>query len=183
MTIIDIIVYSVSGVLTGTGIILSSVTTVAPLVVPIVISAVATIGGVITAITKKISSCSQAKFYEYSLRADIVSRGYLQLSTMISNILNDEFITDEEFIATTTLYNTVTSSLKKNFTLKTTPLLYNNNVIDGVDTPNAPTDCSKYSTDNNNADFNNDKNIGIRYEISNTDTSKINRVDPITSLL
>ena len=54
ITAIDITVYSVSGVLAGTGIILSSVTMVAANVVPIVLSAVTTFGGVITAITKNI---------------------------------------------------------------------------------------------------------------------------------
>ena len=123
ITVIDIIVYSVSGVLTGTGIILSSVITITPVVGSACISAIATIGGVITAITKKISSCSTEKLYEYSSRYSVVSGGYSQLSTMISNSLDDEIITDEEFTATKTLYNNVTSSLKENFTLKTTPVL------------------------------------------------------------
>ena len=53
ITAIDITVYSMGGVMAGTGIILSSVTMIAPIVVPIAISAVTTIAGVATAITKK----------------------------------------------------------------------------------------------------------------------------------
>ena len=53
ITAIDITVYTVSNVSEGTGIILSSVTMIASIVVPVVLSAVTTIGGVITAITKK----------------------------------------------------------------------------------------------------------------------------------
>ena len=80
--------YSVSGVLAGTGIILSSVTMTAPIVVPVVISAVAEIGRVITAITKKIS-CSTTKLHEYSSKYTTASSAYSQLSTMISNALDD----------------------------------------------------------------------------------------------
>ena len=52
INIIDIAVYSTSGVITGAGIILSSVTMIAPIAVPICISAVTTISGVISIITK-----------------------------------------------------------------------------------------------------------------------------------
>ena len=83
ITAIDVTVYSVIGVLAGTGIILSSVTMMAPIVVPIVLSAATTIGGVITAITKKISSCSQTKLYMYSSKYTTASNAYLQLWTMI----------------------------------------------------------------------------------------------------
>ena len=53
ITAIDVTVYSISGVLASAGIILSSVTMTAPIVVPIVISSIATIAGVATAVTKK----------------------------------------------------------------------------------------------------------------------------------
>ena len=130
ITIIDITVYSISGVLAGTGIILSSVIMIAPIVVPAVISTVATISGVITAITKKISSCCTAKFQAYSSAYTAASNGYLQLSTLISNAIDDEIITDAEFTAMSTLYNTVMSSLKKDFPLKTQNNNNNDNVID-----------------------------------------------------
>jgi hypothetical protein len=45
----------------GAGIILSSVAMIAPIAVPIAISAVTTIAGVANAITKKLSSCAQEK--------------------------------------------------------------------------------------------------------------------------
>ena len=53
ISIIDVAVYSASGVIAGAGIILSSVTMVAPIVVPICISAAATVTGIFTGITKK----------------------------------------------------------------------------------------------------------------------------------
>ena len=52
---IDIAVYSVSGVLAGAGIILSSVTMTAPVVVPICISAVTVLTGIFTGVTKNIN--------------------------------------------------------------------------------------------------------------------------------
>jgi len=53
ITVIDVTVYSVSGVMAGAGIILSSVAMIAPIAVPIAISVVTTIAGVATAFTKK----------------------------------------------------------------------------------------------------------------------------------
>jgi hypothetical protein len=55
-----------------------------PIVVPVVISAVATIGGVITAITKKILSCSTTKLHKYLSRYTTASNAYSQLSTIFS---------------------------------------------------------------------------------------------------
>jgi len=60
ITAIDVAVYSVSGVMAGVGIILSLVTMIAPIAVPIAISVVTTLAGVATAITKKLS-CSLRK--------------------------------------------------------------------------------------------------------------------------
>ena len=77
--------YSVSGVMAGAGIILSSVTMIASVAVPICISAATTIAGVATAITKKLSSCSQGKLNEYSVKHQIASNGYSQLSSLISS--------------------------------------------------------------------------------------------------
>ena len=54
ITAIDVTVYPVSGIMAGAGIILSSVTMIAPIALPIAISTVTTIAGIATAITKKI---------------------------------------------------------------------------------------------------------------------------------
>ena len=59
ITAIDVVVYSTSGLIVGGGVILSSVTMIAPIVVPIVISSITTLGGVAVAISKKLSSCSE----------------------------------------------------------------------------------------------------------------------------
>ena len=53
INIIDVTVYSVSGVITGAGFILSSVTMVATIAVPIRISAASPIAGVVSIITIK----------------------------------------------------------------------------------------------------------------------------------
>ena len=93
ITVIDVTVYSVSGVMAGTGIIISSVTMIAPVAVPIVISAVTTIAGVATAITKKLSSCSQGKLNEYTVKHQTASNAYSQLSSLLSSSLDDTVIT------------------------------------------------------------------------------------------
>ena len=55
----------------GAGIILSSVTMIAPIAVTIAISAVTTIAGVTTAIAKKISSCSQKSYTDIYLNTQL----------------------------------------------------------------------------------------------------------------
>ena len=105
ITAIDVTVYSVSGVMAGAGIILSSVTMIAPIAVPIAISAVTTIAGVATAITKKLSSCSQEKLNEYTIKHQIASNGYSQLSSLISTSIDDTLITEEEFSAMVRIYD------------------------------------------------------------------------------
>ena len=98
-------VYSVSGVMAGAGIILSSVTMIAPIAVPIAISAVTTLAGVATAITKKLSSCSQGKLNEYTVKHQIASNGYSQLSSLISSSIDDTVITEDEFSAMVRIYD------------------------------------------------------------------------------
>jgi hypothetical protein len=112
ITAIDVIVYSVSGVMAEAGIILSSVTMIAPIAVPIAISAITTIAGVATAITKKLSSCSEGKLNEYTTKYQIVSNGYSQLSSMISTSLDDTVITDEDFSAMRHIYDTAMTKLE-----------------------------------------------------------------------
>ena len=63
--------YSVSGVMAGDDIILSSVAMIAPIAVPIAISAMTTIAGVATAITKKLSSCSQKSYTDIYLNTPL----------------------------------------------------------------------------------------------------------------
>ncbi len=105
ITAIDVTVYSVSGIMAGAGIILSSVTMIAPIAVPIAISAVTTIAGVATAITKKLSSCSQEKLNEYTVKHQIASNGYSQLSSMISSSIDDTVITEDEFSTMVRIYD------------------------------------------------------------------------------
>ena len=113
ITAIDVIMYSVSSVLTGAGIILASVTMIAPVVVPICISAVATIGGISTGIAKKISSCSQSKLQNYLLQFHIASTAYSQLSLMISSSLDNTIISDSEFSAMVSIFDSAISKLEQ----------------------------------------------------------------------
>ena len=59
ITAIDVTVYSIYCVLASAGIILSSVTMIAPVAVPIAISAIATLAGMTTAITKQYLVCNR----------------------------------------------------------------------------------------------------------------------------
>jgi len=111
---IDIAVYSISGVIAGAGIVLSSVTMTAPIAIPICISAVTTLAGIITGVTKKLSSCSQRKLQEYTIKLSIVSDAYSELSGLISAAINDEEITDNEFSNINKLYNTAIEKLENN---------------------------------------------------------------------
>ncbi len=112
ITAIDVTVYSVSGIMAGTGIILSSVAMIAPIAVPIAISAVTTIAGVANAITKKLSSCSQEKLSEYKVKYQIASNGYSQLSSLISSSIDDTIITEEEFSSMVRIYDAAVSKLE-----------------------------------------------------------------------
>jgi hypothetical protein len=149
ITVIDVTVYSVSGVMAGTGIILSSVTMIAPIAVPIAISAVTTIAGVANAITKKLSSCAQEKLNEYTVKHQIASNGYTQLSSLISSSIDDSLITDDEFSAMVRIYNSAISKLET--------INNNNNVINRVTSTNS----NKYNSGTNKHDINNINKPGI----------------------
>ena len=113
ITAIDVTVYSVSGIMAGAGIILSSVIMIAPIAFPIDISAVTTIAGVATAITKKISSCSQEKLNDYTVKHQIASNGVSQLSSLISSSIDDTIITEDEFSAMVRIYDAAMKSVAK----------------------------------------------------------------------
>jgi hypothetical protein len=149
ITVIDVTVYSVSGVMAGTGIILSSVTMIAPIAVPIAISAVTTIAGVANAITKKLSSCAQEKLNEYTVKHQIASSCYTQLSSLISSSIDDSLITDDEFSAMVRIYNSAISKLET--------INNNNNVINRVTSTNS----NKYNSGTNKYDINNINKPGI----------------------
>jgi hypothetical protein len=143
ITAVDITVYSVSGVITAAGIILSSVTMIAPVVVPIAISAVATIAGILTGITKKLSSCSQSKLNDYVIKFHIASAGYSQLSSLISSSLDDTTISDSEFSTMAQLYKQTMLKLEQNNN--------NNNVVARTTSTNS----NKYNTGENKHDISN----------------------------
>jgi hypothetical protein len=144
ITAIDVTVYSVSGILAGAGIILSSVTMIAPIAVPIAISAVTTFAGIANAITKKISSCSQEKLSEYKVKHQKVSNGYSQLSSLMSSSIDDTIITEEEFTEMVRIYD---SAMKNDFKND-----INNNVA-RVSTTS--TDSRKHHPEENEHDINN----------------------------
>jgi len=160
ITVIDITVYSLSGVLASAGIILSSVTMIAPVAVPIAISTITTLAGITTAITKKISSCSQSKLRDYIYKYNLVVDASSKLSTLISKSIDDSVITDEEFSLITSAYNSVMLKLEHNN--------YNNNVVDGT----TPKNSIKYGPDKNHIDFSDNKIPGIHSGISNSDPVK-----------
>jgi len=154
ITAIDVTVYSISGVLASAGIILSSVTMTAPVVVPVIISSLATLAGVATAVTKKISSCVQTKLADYRDRYTIVSDAYSKLSTMFSTNLDDEVITAEEFSAMSDCYNIAMTKLEST----------NNNSNGGITSTNSDkyqSDSKKYKSDTNKDDINSINKTGI----------------------
>ncbi len=117
ITAIDVAVYSVSGLLAGAGFILSSVTVIAPIAVPIAISAITTVAGISTAITKKLSSCAQVKLSDYTTKYIIVEGACSRISSMISNSLDDSVITADEFYTITELYNSTMTKIAGNLSI------------------------------------------------------------------
>jgi hypothetical protein len=150
ITAIDVTVYSVSGILAGAGIILSSVTMIAPIAVPIAISAVTTFAGIANAITKKISSCSQEKLSEYKVKHQKVSNGYSQLSSLMSSSIDDTIITEEEFTAMVRIYD---SAMRNACISKNDFKNDNNNNVARVSTTS--TDSRKHHPEENEHDINN----------------------------
>jgi hypothetical protein len=141
----------------GAGIILSSVTMIAPIAVPIAISAVTTLAGVATAITKILSSCSQRKLNEYTVKHQIASNGYSHLSSVISSSIDDTVITEDEFSAMVRIYDSAMKSveftkleMENNFNNNNNN---NNNVRDIARTTS--TNSRKYHPVTNKYDINN----------------------------
>ena len=126
--------------LASTGIILSSVTMIAPIAVPIAISAITALAGVTTAITKKVSSCSQSKLNSYQRKYTTASEGFSRISTMISSGLDDEVISGDEFSAITAVFDSTMKKLEQDNN--------NNNV-----TRNTSTNSGKYLAGKNLTDF------------------------------
>jgi len=97
MVVIDIIVYSVSAVIAGTGLLLSTITMTAPAVVTIVVSTSTTIAGILSIIAKKIATCTNTKLHEYIIKLHTATTAYSKLASYISLYLSDGKISDEEF--------------------------------------------------------------------------------------
>ena len=84
----------------------------APIVAPICISAVTTLTGIFTEITKKVSSCSQRKLRDYTLKLTTAPNAHSELSVLISSAINDKEISKEEFSNMAKLYNTAMGKLE-----------------------------------------------------------------------
>ncbi len=97
MVVIDIIVYSVSAIVTGSGLILSTLTMTAPAIMTIIVSTSTTIAGIFSIIAKKINTCTNDKLREYMIKLHTATAIYSKLSGYISTYLSDGKITDEEF--------------------------------------------------------------------------------------
>jgi hypothetical protein len=160
VTAIDVAVYSVSGVMAGAGIVLSSVTMIAPIAIPIAISAATTVAGVATGITKKLSSCSQRKLCDYAMKHQIVFNAYSKLSELISTAIDDSVLSDIEFSAITQLYNSAVSKLE----IENNPADYNSEDESGTDTITS-TDRRKYRSGTNQHDIDNINAARIQCEL------------------
>ena len=177
ITAIDVAVYSMSGIMAGAGVLLSSVTMIAPVAVPIAISAVTTIAGVATAITKKLSSCSQKKLSEYTIKHHIVSDAYSKLSELISDSINDSDISGVEFFAMTRLYNSAMSKLEIEDSE------YNsNNVAKRAGFSTASTDRGEHHTGEHKHDIDNINEARIQCKLPLISASKGNSAGKITSI-
>jgi hypothetical protein len=154
VAIIDITVYSVSGVMASAGVIMSTVTMMAPIAVPIAISAATTIAAVATAITKKLSSCFQKKLSDYTARYRVVFDAYSKLSELISLSIDNSFISDVEFSTMTQLYNSAMLKLEIEDSV-------NNNVTTIQRTATASTNRGEYHSDTNKHDIDNIKKSTI----------------------
>jgi hypothetical protein len=97
MVVIDIVVYSVSAVIAGSGFLLSTKTMTAPAVITIIVSALTTCAVILSIIAKKISTCTNDKLREYIIKLHTATAAYSKLSACISFCLSDGKISDEEF--------------------------------------------------------------------------------------
>ena len=177
ITAIDVAVYSVSGVMAGAGIVLSSVTMIAPIAIPIAISAATTVAGVATAITKKLSSCSQRKLYDYTMKHQVVFNAYSRLSELISGAIDDSHISDIEFSVMTQLYNSAVAKLEieNNFP-------DSNNVTKTRRGSTTSTDRGEHHSGTNKHDIDHINEARIQCELPIISASKGNSAGKITSI-
>ena len=105
MVVIDIMVYSVSAVIAGTGLLLSTITMTAPAVVTIIVSTATTCAGIFSIISKKISTCTNDKLNEYIMKLHTATAAYTKLCSYISAYLGDGKISDEEFVTIMKTYD------------------------------------------------------------------------------
>ncbi len=105
MVVIDIIVYSVSAIVAGSGLILSTLTMTAPAIITIIVSTSTTIAGILSIIAKKIATCANDKLREYMIKLHTATTTYSKLSGYISTYLSDGKISDEEFALIIQTYN------------------------------------------------------------------------------
>ena len=120
----------------------------APIAVPIAISAATTIAGVATAITKKLSSCSQKKLSDVTARYRVVFDAYSKLSELISLSLDNSVISDVEFSTMTQLYNSAMLKLEIENNI-------NNNVTETRRVSTTSTNRGEYHSDTSKHDINN----------------------------
>ena len=97
IVVIDVVVYSVSAVIAGTGLLLSTLTMTAPTVITIIVSASTTIAGVLGIIAKKIDTCTNAKLHDYMIKLHTVAEACSKLSLYVSSCVSDGEISDTEF--------------------------------------------------------------------------------------
>ncbi len=109
MVVIDIVVYSVSAIVAGSGLILLTFTMTATAIITIIVSTSTTIAGIFSIIAKKITTCTNDKLREYMIKLHTATATYSKLSGYISTYLSDGKITDEEF---TTIIKTYDEAFK-----------------------------------------------------------------------
>ncbi len=131
MVVIDIFVYSVSAIVAGSGLILSTLTMTAPAIITIIVSTSTTIAGILSIIAKKITTCANDKLREYMIKLHTATATYSKLSGYISTYLSDGKITDEEFATIIKTYDEafriVSDSADNNQSKKNGELNNNNN--------------------------------------------------------
>ncbi len=104
IVVIYIVVYSVSAVVAGTGLLLSTLTMTAPAVLTIIVSTT-TCAGILSIIAKKISTCTSDKLREYMLKLHTATADYTKLCSHLSLYLSDGKIFDEEFVTIMKTYD------------------------------------------------------------------------------
>ncbi len=105
MVVIDIVVYSVSAVVAGTGLLLSTLTMTAPAFLTIIVSTTTTCAGILSIIAKKISTCASDKLHEYMMKLHTATAAYTKLCSHLSLYLSDGKIYDDEFVTIMKTYD------------------------------------------------------------------------------